>query len=179
MKRRFLSILLTLCLVLSMLPPAVFATAADDFLGTLDSGALATLDSGVPSEEAIVFCQLYLLARHAAEQPDATQEQQARLERLEENFERAFSPIRAHWEAFTELSSAEREDKTVLAEYADTIRTYRAVDRMLSGDYDCTCAQRCTEGEHSSDCLRCVIDGIEDCTGEPVCTCTTKCHDLD
>jgi uncharacterized repeat protein (TIGR02543 family) len=127
---------------------------------------LATLDSGVPSDEAIVFCRLYLLARHAAEQPDATQEQQARLERIEENFERAFSPIRESWEAFTDLSSAEREDGTILAEYADTIRTYRAVDRMLSGDYDCTCAQRCTEGEHSADCLRCVIDGIEGCTGE-------------
>lgn len=37
-----------------------------------------------------MLCRLYLLARHAAEQPDATQEQQARLERFEGNFERFF-----------------------------------------------------------------------------------------
>ncbi|HWP51998.1 MAG TPA: hypothetical protein VN626_09925, partial [Clostridia bacterium] len=163
MKKRVISLFMAFCMVFTMLPTAAFATTANDTLAALDSGVSSTLDSGATSDEVISLCRLYLLARHAAEQPDATEEQQTRLERLEENFEKAFSPIRARYEEYTELSSAEREDETVLAEYADVIELYRAVDRMLSGDYDCTCGQRCTEEEHSDDCLRCVIDGIDNC----------------
>ncbi|MDD2994163.1 MAG: InlB B-repeat-containing protein, partial [Pygmaiobacter sp.] len=114
-------------------------TLDSGFLKALDSGVLGnpsvTLDSGVPDNEVLSLCRLYLLARQAAEQPDATEEQIATMTRLEENFEKAFSPIRTRYEEYTELSPAEREDETVLAEYADTIQTYRAVDRMLSGEY--------------------------------------------
>lgn len=93
MKRKIISMLMAFCMVFTLLPTAAFTTAAGDPLVNLDSGALVALDSGAPGDEVISLCRLYLLARYAAEQPEATEEQQARLERLEENFERAFSPI--------------------------------------------------------------------------------------